>query len=33
MSDGEEHSNDLELGCGGDMVHDKEPGKIRGGGK
>ena len=33
MSDGEEHSNDLELGCGGDMVHDKDPGKIRGGGK
>ena len=33
MSDGEEHTNDLELGCSSDMVHNKEPSKIRGGSK
>ena len=33
MSDGEEHSGNLELGGSSNLVHNKEPGKIRGGGK
>ena len=33
MSDGEGHSDNLELGGSSNLVHNKEPGKIRGGGK
>ena len=33
MSDGEGHSDNLELSGSSNLVHNKEPGKIRGGGK
>ena len=33
MSDGEGHSDNLELSGSSNLVHNKEPGKIRGGSK